>query len=238
MGHLAQASAWSNLIAEWLLPFYSSAVKNGWKEEAPTCARRLVQEHNARDLAMFYHPKMETAGSLPYRRLLAYARPAVTRIRGLPVRRCSAWCCCRIRYPATLSTASPPEWLTAHFEAAQDALRDRPRRSQLLQDRPVKSSFVISFEASVIADRPPCTQLQGNKSKAKSKSGPFDGKIPTLWQCTADDNVIWAGAVLWHYAVAVDRAVEHVRLHSSILGFLRCPYFMTIFRLTSPLHNG
>ena len=165
-------------------------------------------------------------------------RPAVTRIRGLPVRRCSAWCCCRIRYPATLSTASPPQWLTAHFEAAQDALRDRPCRSQLLQDRPVKSPFVISFEASVIADRSPCTQLQGNKSKAKSKSGPFDGKIPTLWQCTADDNVIWAGAVLWHYAVAVDRAVEHVRLHSSILGFLRCPYFMTIFRLTSPLHNG
>ena len=86
MGHLVQASAWLNLIAERLLPFYS-AVENGWKEEAPACARRLVQEHNARDLAMLYHPKMETVGSLPYRRLLAYAQA------------------CRDAHPRTSSTA-------------------------------------------------------------------------------------------------------------------------------------
>ena len=53
---------------------YLIAVENGWKEKALASARQVVQTHNTRDLATLYEPKMETIGSLPYRRLLAYAQ--------------------------------------------------------------------------------------------------------------------------------------------------------------------
>ncbi len=107
--------ATGHLIAEQPLPCYFFAVENGRKEEAIACARRLVQGHNTRDLATLYDPKMESVGSLPYRRLLAYAQAcrdaasADFELHDLPSRRCPAWSDCHTRYPPTLSTASPPE---------------------------------------------------------------------------------------------------------------------------------
>ncbi|KAI1794504.1 hypothetical protein LXA43DRAFT_107872 [Ganoderma leucocontextum] len=213
MGQFALASAWSNITDKKPLLFYFFAVENGWREEALACARQLVQEHNSRDLSTLYVSKMETVGSLPYRRLLAYAQACRTaasadfELRDLPARRCPAWSRCHARYPPTLTTASPPKWLKAHFKAAQDALRDRPCRAQVLPGS-LDSPFVVSFQASVIADRPPCTQ----GSETTSAPSPFDGKIPTMWQCTAEDNVRWAVTVLQQYVAAVDRAVEQVVL--------------------------
>ncbi|KAM5533263.1 hypothetical protein V8D89_013040 [Ganoderma adspersum] len=189
----AQASPWANLANKGLLFFYFVAVENGRKEEALACARQLVQEHSSWDLPALYVAKMETMGSLPYRRLLAYAQA-----------RCDAASadfelCDYLRGPVPRGAAAT--------NAARDALRDRPCRTQVLPEC-LESQFVVSFQASVITDRPPCTQ--GHKSE--STSSPSDGKVTVLRQCTAEDNVRWAGTVLRQYVAAVDRAIAQVDL--------------------------
>ena len=110
------------------------------------------------------------------------------------------------RYPQALSTASPSEWLHGHFKVARDALRGRPCRTQIQSDC-VDSPFVVSFKAIVVIDRPPCTQ---ENNRMNSRTSPYAGKIPIMWQCTAQDNLVWAETVLRRYVAAVDRAVGQV----------------------------
>ena len=212
MGQSTLASAWMLLTEKKPLLGYFIAVGNGWVEEALASARQLVQTYNTRDLATRYEPKMETISSHPYRRLLAYAQAcrdaasADFELRDLPARRCPSWCGCHARYPQALSTASPSEWLHGHFKVARDALRGRPCRTQIQSDC-VDSPFVVSFKAIVVIDRPPCTQ---ENNRMNSRTSPYAGKIPIMWQCTAQDNLVWAETVLRRYVAAVDRAVGQV----------------------------
>ncbi|KAI0820765.1 hypothetical protein BC628DRAFT_1395248 [Trametes gibbosa] len=209
---------WPVMLASDPLRLYLAAARHGWGAEARMCADELIRRHNIPAVNALYHPDMETTSNRWYRHLLFYLDelskaatglghtlvlrekatdlPCVThgsRSNGSPTE-------CVNRYPALISTSTPPSWLVPAFASITAALKETPSGSVLGANSAVAKAFLTT----VAADTPPC-------SSASQPQNVFGGTASSHNKCTASTTVPWACTFLQQYAEKVDEAVRKVQ---------------------------
>ncbi|KAJ3013297.1 hypothetical protein NUW54_g1632 [Trametes sanguinea] len=199
---------------------YLTAAQYHGAAEACTRTSELLRLRSVPHILQLYDPVMETTANGLYRRLLRNveecsraASPGLTVTLNVPNQHRRACIpvhsanglgestSCAYHYPATISTSTPPSWLSPLLTPVINALKGRARGSLLTVNGEIAKTFI----GAVASDSPPCARPSGLS--------------PGQRQCSVADNVWWACTFLESYARAVDRAIAQVRIVLDIQAF-------------------
>ncbi|TFK85766.1 hypothetical protein K466DRAFT_566416 [Polyporus arcularius HHB13444] len=207
--------SWSEYSKGAPLRFYFAAVQCGWQAEAKACALQLVTTLSPGDMDNAYVPEMEAASSVPYRHLISYAqacRKAATadfQLSDLPGRRCPVPSNCHLRYPTTVSTSTPPFWLSHHLNAVKIDLATKSS-TNILTSHIILATILLTtmFDGTSCSE----TMMSPIESPACSAlaQAPTTVASPSPPRCTRDSKVEWIIDFLQKYAAAVDKAVSEL----------------------------
>ncbi|RDX54026.1 hypothetical protein OH76DRAFT_1057744 [Lentinus brumalis] len=209
--------SWSEYSKGAPLRFYFAAVQCGWQAEAKACALQLVTTLSPGDMDNAYVPEMEAASSVPYRHLISYAqacrKAAKTdfQLSDLPGRRCPFPSNCHIRYPTTVSTSTPPFWLSSHLNAVKIDLATKSSTDILTSHIKLATILLTTMSDGTSCSETMMSPIESPACSALAQA-PTTVASPSPLRCTRDSKVEWIIDLLQKYAAAVDKAVLEVEL--------------------------